>query len=107
LFRYATGAGLGLEVLDAAGHVLGSGTHFRIIAGQGQVLTVHVFGATASDGTRGAGAYTLDIDVLPQVATVQAESALPGGPATSLVLTFQGDRLDPAAAQDPKNYTIT
>ncbi len=55
----------------------------------------------------GYGAYSLDVDVLPQVVSVQAESALPGAPATSLVLTLQGDNLDTAAAENPANYTIT
>src|SRR6185503_18786856 len=32
---------------------------------------------------------------------------LPGGPTTSLVLTFQGDRLDPGLAEDPSNYNVT
>jgi hypothetical protein len=51
--------------------------------------------------------YTLDINVLPQVVGIQAESLLPGGgPATSLIITFQGDRLDPATAQNPANYTV-
>ncbi len=84
-----------------SGHVVGSGARFRIAAAEGATLTLHVFGATAPDGTRGAGAYTLDIDVLPQVVSVQAQAVLAGAPATSIVLTLQGDRLDPAAAQDP------
>ena len=57
-------------------------------------------------GRRGAGVYTLVIDVLPQVVGVEAQSILPGAPATSLVLTLQGDRLDPGAAQDPANYRV-
>ena len=105
-FQYLEGAGLEMEVLDASGRVLGSGSSFCIDAAQGATLTLHVFGATAADGSRGAGAYTLDIDVLPQIVSVQAQSVLPGAPATSIVLTFQGDRLDPAAAQDPANYTV-
>jgi hypothetical protein len=105
-FRYVEGAGLGMEVLDVSGRVLGSGARFRIVAAEGATLTLHVFGATAPDGTRGAGAYALDIDVLPQVVSVQAQAVLPGAPATSIVLTLQGDRLDPAVAQDPANYTV-
>ena len=77
-FQYLEGAGLGMEVLDASGRVLGSGERFRIDVAQGATLTLHVFGATAADGTRGAGAYTLDVDVLPQVVSVQAQSVLPG-----------------------------
>ena len=44
---------------------------------------------------------------------MQAEALLPGagsapgGPTASLVLTFQGDRLDPDTAQHPANYTVT
>ena len=102
-----------MEVLDAAGNVLGSGERFRVTAPQGAVLTLHVFAATASDGTRGAGAYTLDIDVLPQVVSVEAQTllpgqgGLPGGATASLVVTLQGDRLDPTTAENPANYTVT
>ncbi len=102
-FAAAAAGGLNMEVLDAAGHVLGTGTRFRVLAAQGQPLFLHVFGA----GGTGTGTYTLDVDVLPQVASVQAQSLLPGGPTTSLVLTLQGDRLDPATAVDPANYTVT
>ncbi len=61
---------------------------------------------------RGTGAYTLDVDVLPQVVSVKAEALLPGagaapgGPTTSLVITLQGDRLDPDEAENPANYTV-
>lgn len=107
LFQDVQGAGLQMEVRDASGTLLGSGARFRVVAAQGATLTVRVFGQTSADGTRGAGAYTLDIDVLPQVVAVEAESVLPGGPATSLVVTLQGDRLNRATAQDPANYTVT
>jgi hypothetical protein len=112
-FQATTGAGLMMEVLDGAGKVLGSGGQFQINAPQGETLTLHVFGATASDGTRGAGAYTLDIDVLPQVVSVEAQTllpgqgSLPGGATASLVVTLQGDRLDPATAENPANYSVT
>jgi hypothetical protein len=101
--RYASGGGLQMTVLDANGNVLGSGARFRVVAAQGGVLTLHVSGAAGA----GVGAYTLDVDVLPQIVSAQAQSALPGGPATSIVLTLQGDRLDPAAAENPANYTVT
>ena len=52
------------------------------------------------------GVYTLDIDVLPQVASIQAEPMMPGGPTDSLVVTFQGDRLDPSTAENPANYEV-
>jgi hypothetical protein len=113
LFQATAGAGLSVEVRDPAGNLLGSGERFRVRAPQGAVLTLHVFGVTAADGSRGAGAYTLDVDVLPQVVAVEAQPLLPGsgpapgGPTTSLVVTLQGDRLDPATAQDPANYTVT
>ncbi len=107
LFSSANGVGLQLEVTNGAGAVLGVGSRFRVVAAQGEVLTVHVFGQTDSAGVRGIGVYSLNIDVLPQVVSVQAESILPGGPVTSLVLTFQGDRLNPVAAQNPANYTVT
>ena len=51
--------------------------------------------------------------MLPQVVSVEAQPLLPGqggqpgGPTASLVLTFQGDRLDPVTAQDPANYRVT
>jgi hypothetical protein len=112
LFEAIEGAGLSMEVLDADGNVLGSGERFRVRAAQGAVLTVHVFGVESADGTRGSGAYTLDINVLPQVVSVEAQPLLPGvganpgGPTTSLVVTLQGDRLDPATAEDPENYRV-
>jgi hypothetical protein len=110
LFEQVGGAGLSMEVSDSAGRILGSGANFHITAGQGNVLYLHVFGLTAPGGARGAGAYTLDIDVLPQLVSVQAPPLLPGssgaGSANTLVLTFQGDRLDPVAAQDPSNYRV-
>ncbi len=112
-FQALGGAGLSMEVTDAAGNLLGSGERFRVAVPQGAVLTLHVFGVVGAGGVRGSGAYTLDIDVLPQVVSVAAQSLLPsagaapGGPTTSIVLTLQGDRLDPAAAQNPANYTVT
>jgi hypothetical protein len=112
LFQYAGGAGLQLDVVDTTtGQDFGvapldsSGSRYRVTAAQGDVLQVHVSGLPGT--VAGYGAYTLDIDVLPQVVSVQAESALPGAPATSLVLTFQGNRLDPTTAQNPSNYVIT
>lgn len=106
-FTALAGAGLSMEVLDSTGAVLASGEHIRLRAGQGQVLTIHVFGLPAGDGARGSGAYTLDIDALPQVVSVEAQPLLPGGPVASLVLTFQGERLDQSAAADPANYRVT
>src|SRR5262249_39552677 len=79
-----------------------SGDDYLIRVPQGSTLTLHVSG-----GSGGSGAYTLSLDVVPQVVSAQAESPVPGGPATSLVLTFQGDRLDPAAASSPPHYTVT
>jgi hypothetical protein len=113
LFEHTAGAGLDMAVLDSAGAILGVGSHLRLAAAQGQTLMLHVFGQTASDGSRGTGAYTLDIAILPQLIGVQGEPLLPGshgragGATASLVLSFQGDRLDPLAAQDPANYTVT
>jgi hypothetical protein len=110
LFQDVGGAGLEMEVLDAAGNVLDSGTRFRVVAAQGSVLTIHVFSepasATADGAAQGSGVYTLDIDVLPQVVSVHALSPIPGGAVTSIVLTLQGDNLDPASAQNPANYTV-
>jgi len=113
-FAAVQGAGLQMEVLDATGTVvLGSGSRFQIVANQGEKLRVRVFGLPVGNGlAQGAGVYTLDIDVLPQVVSIQAESLLPGvgnlpgGPINSLVITLQGDALDPATAEDPTNYTV-
>jgi hypothetical protein len=113
LFQATAGAGLSMEVSDTSGHLLGSGERFRVIAPQGARLTLHVFGVAGPGGSRGAGAYTLDIDTLPQVVSVEAQALLPGtgarpgGPTASLVLTIQGDRLDADTAQDRANYTVT
>ncbi len=108
LFQDVGGAGLGMKVMDAAGDVLGTGDRFRVVVAQGSVLTIHVFGEPAEAGglAQGSGDYTLDIDVLPQVVSVRALSPIPGGPITSIVLTFQGDSLDPASAEDPANYSV-
>jgi hypothetical protein len=112
-FQATSGAGITMEVRDAAGNVLGSGERFRVVAPQGAVLTLHVYGVAAAGDVRGSGAYTLDIDVLPQVVSVEAQPLLPGvgsspgGPTASLVVTLQGDRLDPATAEDPAHYTVT
>jgi hypothetical protein len=108
-FSSTFGSGLTMQVLNSQGQVLASGQQSQIVAAQGQVLTLHVSGVVASNGSVGAGAYTLDIDVLPQVVSVQAEPALPGlsSLVTSLVITFQGDRLDPVTAENPANYTVT
>jgi hypothetical protein len=112
-FDAISGAGLAMEVLNSQGAQLASGQQIRLLATQGETLTLHISGAAGSNSTRGAGAYTLDIDVLPQVVSVQADPFLPGegnfagGPTTSLVITFQGDRLDPASAENPANYTVT
>jgi hypothetical protein len=112
-FQGTSGAGITMQVLDASGKVLGSGDRFRISAPQGAVLTLHVFGLTDKHGNQGSGAYTLDIDVLPQVVSAEAQPLLPGetsnpgGATASLVVTLQGDRLDPTTAQNPANYVIT
>ncbi len=71
-FQATSGAGLAMEVTDKAGNVLGSGERFQIEAPQGAVLTLHVYGVAG-----GTGAYTLDIDVLPQVVSVKAERSCP------------------------------
>jgi hypothetical protein len=112
VFGNQLGAGLKMEVLDAQGNVLGSGRRIRLVAEQGTVLTLHIFGAAGDTGSRGAGTYTFDIDVLPQVVSLEAQSLLPGtngqpgGPVSSLVLTFQGNQLDRSAAQNPLNYRV-
>jgi hypothetical protein len=108
LFQNQVGSGLAMDLLNAAGRVIGSGDRFRVRVSQGEALTLHVHGVDANS----AGAYTLDIDALPQVVSVQAQSLTPGangqsaGPVSSLVVTLQGERLDPTAAQDSKNYQL-
>ncbi len=113
LLEFEEGAGLSMEVRDADGSLLGSGDRFRVVAAEGDVLSLHVFGVAAADSTRGSGAYTLVIDVLPQIVGIESQPLLPGqginpgGATASLVITFQGDRLDPATAEDPTNYQVT
>ena len=112
-FSSLAGAGLRLQVMDSSGVVLASGQHFLLRATQGQILTIRVYGVKGSDGKKGDGAYTLDIVALPQLISVEGQSLLPGssgrtgGATASLVLTFQGDRLDQSAAENPANYKVT
>jgi hypothetical protein len=104
LFQDETAGGLQMDILDSSGTVLNTGSdRYRVVAAQGAVLTVRIHGASGT----GNGAYTLDIDVLPQVVSVQSDGVLPGGPASELIVTLQGDRLDPATAENPANYTVT
>jgi hypothetical protein len=111
-FMFEDGRGLAMEVLDAAGDVRGSGQRVQLTAAQGENLLIHIFGRQAADTVRGTGTFTLVIDVLPQVIDVSAEALLPGvearpgGPTTIIVLTVQGDRLDPTTAEDPANYAV-
>jgi hypothetical protein len=111
-FSAIGGPGLAIEVFDSAGRLLGSGADVRVAVAQGARLLIHVFGAQDYSGNAGTGAYALDIDVLPQAVSVEAESLLPGddgqpaGPVTSFVITLQGDRLDAASAQNPANYHV-
>ncbi len=50
--------------------------------------------------------------MLPQLVAVSADALLPGigtqpgGPSAILVLTLQGDRLEPDTADNPANYTV-
>jgi hypothetical protein len=112
-FQALQGAGISMEVRDSAGNLLGAGERFRLHAPQGANLTLTVFGLPAPNGVLGSGAYTLDIDTLPQVVSIEAQALLPGatsnpgGPTTSLVVTLQGDRLDPPPAENPANYQVT
>ncbi|MGE3242498.1 MAG: FG-GAP repeat domain-containing protein, partial [Pirellulales bacterium] len=107
-FAYEEGAGLMMQILDAAGNVLAAGDRVRVVAAQGEELFVRIFAAA----TEAAGAYTLIVNTLPQVAAIEAQSllpgvgGLPGGPTTSLVVVFQGDRLNVAAAENKENYSV-
>jgi hypothetical protein len=111
-FNAEGGAGLKMEVLDSSGNVIASGERFRMRVPQGTELLVHISG-NGDGGNIGTGAYSLNINVLPQVVSVSAEPLLPGtngkpgGPTGLLVLTLQGDRLDKDLAEDPANYTVT
>jgi hypothetical protein len=109
LFANVAGPGLAMQVVDpATGEILASSNHAQVIVHQGATLLVHVFGL----GGSGTGAYSLDVDVLPQVVSVEAQPLLPDprrpgvGPCASLVITFQGDRLDPTTAEDPAKYQV-
>jgi hypothetical protein len=107
LFQHQIGQGLTMELLNSSGQVVASGERFRVDVAQGEALTLHVEGGSST----AAGAYTLDIDALPQVVSVAAESALPGtgssaGAASNIVIAFQGDRLDAATAENPANYQV-
>lgn len=112
-FEAEGGAGLKMEVFDASGNVVATGERFRLRVPQGEELLVHVFGVEDRNGETGTGAYSLNINVLPQVVSVSAEPLLPGagdlpgGPTGLLVLTFQGNRLDLDVAEEPANYTVT
>ena len=112
-FVHPEGAGLAMEVLDRQGNILGTGEQMQIRVHQGATLFIHILGVAGSGGQRGSGDYTLDIAVLPQLIAVQGISVLPSasggaaGATSSLVLTFQGDRLNATAAQDPANYLVT
>jgi hypothetical protein len=102
-FQHKFGAGLTMDLLNAAGQVIASGARFRVVVSQGQALTLHVHGINPDD----AGAYTLDVDALPQVVSVAAQSLVAGsGSVSSLVITLQGDRLDPTTAEEPSNYQV-
>lgn len=111
-FAHVIGNGLQMEVIDSLGRQRGIGERFRVVARQGETLFVHVF-AQHAVGQPGTGAYTLVINTLPQLVTAEATALLPGlgslagGPTSSLVLVFQGDRLDPTSAQNPANYRVT
>jgi hypothetical protein len=107
LFENQFGPGLQMQISDGRGNVF-TGSRIRIMEPQGTVLTVHISGAAAG----GAGAYTLVIDILPQVVSITPQWVLPGvngqpaGPVTSLVITLQGDRLDRTLAENPANYGV-
>ena len=112
LFQFQDGPGLAMEVRDSRGVLRGAGERVRMAAAQGEQLLIHVFGQEDAGGTRGTGTFTLVINVLPQLVAVSADALLPGigtqpgGPSAILVLTLQGDRLEPDTAENPANYTV-
>ena len=105
-FANQAAGGLVTEVTDRDGNSLGKGERFRVLAHQGDLLYVHIFGKPADPGITGSGAYTLVIDTLPQLVDVEPLTLLPGGPTTSLELVFQGERLNAATAEVPANYHV-
>ena len=105
-FANQAGGGLVMEVTDRDGNLLGRGERFRVLAHQGDLLYVHIFGKPAEQGNSGSGAYTLVIDTLPRLVEVEPLTLLPGGPTTSLELVFQGERLNAATAEVPANYQV-
>src|SRR5205085_912511 len=54
-FAATAGAGITMEVRDAAGRLLGCGERFRVDAPQGELLTLHVFGVPGTGGQPGFG----------------------------------------------------
>ena len=112
LFEHQEGAGLAMELLDADGDLIASGSRLRITASQGETLYLRVFGLEDSSGEIGRGAFTTVTNVLPQVVAAEPQALLPGvndapgGPTTSIVISLQGDRLEPATAQNPANYHV-
>jgi hypothetical protein len=87
------------------------GPHVRLIEPQGQLITLFV----ANDP--GAGAISFDIDVLPQIESVSADSLIPGatstgasapaqGPINTLAIWLRGDQLDPSLAGQSGTYTV-
>lgn len=112
-FNYQQGSGLAMEVLDESGHVIGAGERLRLIARQSETLYVRIYAQSNEGEELGIGAYSLVVNTLPQVIAVEAESFLPGaiegtkGPTTSLVMVFQGERLDPLDAENPDFYRVT
>ena len=114
LFQDVAGPGLALELRDAATGVQpasslwfcarrgpGAGPHFARLRRLGS-------GRGARCGRLYAGSRRVAATRLFQAQTpLPGQGGQPGGPTSSLVLTFQGDRLDPATAQDPAHYRVT
>ena len=76
---------------------------FRALAAQGDVLQLHVSGLSGGEeGVDGFGAYTLDVDVLPQVTSIQAEAP----PGTNAVTSLSLDPLLLLVAFDNGSRTL-
>ena len=76
-FANEEGPGLFIQVFDDDGKLLSEGERFRVIAAQGEKLRLHVFGKEV-DGVIGAGAYTLIVNTLPQVAEIEYAQLVAG-----------------------------
>ncbi len=107
-FEFLQQSGLKLEVFDSQEQLLVSGERVRLRVTEGTELFVRISGVSElGEGIPDAGAFSLIVNVLPQIADVTALALVPGGTATGLLVTLQGDEVDASAAEDVANWTVT